>query len=357
MIQKARSLYKKLPEPLRRFRHTLQANCASVYWLCSNALFDTAKYARFSASLKKQHSQKNQRALLTFYYHKIEKGLALPSPKPGFGSSWIVSDFLPLLKSYLEKNGTDDVVGSCRKSLEEYVSFHAHHPEHGVETVQCVLEVLKGLPETDDSVGGGTRSIDVASLMKSWAVDFASFANARHSVRKFGDMPVEPRIIEKAVAVAQRAPSVCNRQSWRVYALVEKQAIQQALKLQSGNSGFGDKIPCLLLVTGDVSTMLFSYERNQVWIDGGLFSMALIYALQSMGLASCCLNLCLPWTVEKKLMALYQMPPDERPVMMIAVGHLPDHLLVAHSQRKPLGAVLTWADQAIRPDCSPRTTL
>jgi nitroreductase len=350
MIQKAHSLYKKLPEPLRRLRHTLRANCTSVYWLCSNALFDTAKYARFSASLKKQHSQKNHAALLTFYYHKIEKGLALPSPKPGFGSSWIVSDFLPLLKKYFQTNGADDVVGSCRRSLEEYVSFHAYHTGRGVETVQCVLEALKGLPETDHSVGGGTRSVDVESLMKSWAVDFASFANARHSIRNFSDTPVEPRIIEKAVAVAQRAPSVCNRQSWRVYALLKKEAIQQALKLQNGNAGFGEKIPCLLLVTGDVSTMLFSYERNQVWIDGGLFSMALIYALQSMGLASCCLNLCLPWNVEKKLAALYQMPQDERPIMMIAVGHLPDHLLVAHSQRQPLSAVLTWSDQTMRPD-------
>jgi len=342
---------------MRLNRYKLRANCASVYWLCANALFDTAKYARFSASLKKQRSQKNQRALLTFYYHKIEKGLALPSPKPGFGSSWIVSDFLPLLESYLKKNGADDVVGSCRKALEEYVSFHAHHAGARVETVQCVLEVLKGFPEPDHSVGGGTRSVDVQSLTRSWGVDFASFANARHSVRKFADMPVEPRLIEKAVAVAQRAPSVCNRQSWRVYALLEKEAIQQALKLQSGNSGFGEKIPCLLLVTGDVSTMLFSYERNQVWIDGGLFSMALIYALQSVGLASCCLNLCLPWNVEKRLAALYQMPPDERPIMMIAVGHLPDQLLVAHSQRKPLSAVLTWADQTMQPDCSLPSTL
>jgi len=76
-----------------------------------------------------------------------------------------------------------------------------------------------------------------------------------------------------------------------------------------------------------------------------------------VGLASCCLNLCLPWNVEKRLAALYQMPPDERPIMMIAVGHLPDQLLVAHSQRKPLSAVLTWADQTMQPDCSLPSTL
>jgi nitroreductase len=93
--------------------------------------------------------------------------------------------------------------------------------------------------------------------------------------------------------------------------------------------------------------MLFNYERNQLWIDGGLFSMALLYALQSLGLASCCLNLCIPWTVEKKLAKIYRLPASERPIMMIAVGYLPDSVLVAHSQRKPLNTVLTWSDPVV----------
>jgi nitroreductase len=193
-------------------------------------------------------------------------------------------------------------------------------------------------------VAGGVIEIRADHLKARWTIDFADFAAARHSVRVFSDKSVDRQDIQRAVVTAQRAPSVCNRQSWRVYALNDRGSIKQALAFQNGNTGFGDQIPCLLLVTGDTSTMIFTYERNQIWIDGGLFSMALLYALQSLGLATCCLNLCMPWSVEAKLARFYKLPDSERPIMMIAVGHLPDRLLVANSQRQPIDSVLTWAD-------------
>jgi nitroreductase len=343
-----RTLYRKLPQPVRRIRHDFQANCISLFWILTNAVFDTWKYAKFSRSLKKTSSKANDQALLTFYYHKIEKGMALPSPRHGFGSSWIVPNFLPLLETYSREYGDDDTVRTCRKALVAYLGFHAQpNSQQGEPTVRAIEAYLTNSPSGPSNCLGGVKEVSVKTLEANWAVDFERFAAARHSVRVFANKQVDPTLVERAVSTAQKAPSVCNRQAWRVYALSEAEAVKKALAFQNGNAGFGDQIPCLLLVTCDTSAMLFSYERNQIYIDGGLFSMTLVYALQSVGLASCCLNLCLPWTIEKRLARLYQIPDCERAIMMIAVGYLPERVFVAQSQRQALNSVLKWRDHEV----------
>ena len=336
------SLYKLLPEPVRRFRHEVKACCKTLYWIIANAFFDTLRFVQFSSVLHKGVSQNNERALLTFYYHRIEKALALPVPRPGFGSSWIAQDFLPILASYTRRHGFDHVALSCQGALRAYVRFHEQLPSNPNETVRAVVAALKEMPPVADCSRGGIEEVDMKNIQSFWNIDFESFANARHSVRNFSQESVSNGVIEKAVQIAQKAPSVCNRQGWHVYALMNRLDIRSALEFQNGNAGFRENIPCLLLVTGDNAAMLFENERNQIWIDAGLFSMALVYALQSLGLASCCLNLCLPFTEEKRLGEFCGIPKKERVVMMIAVGHPPERMLVACSARHPLSSVLTW---------------
>jgi nitroreductase len=88
--------------------------------------------------------------------------------------------------------------------------------------------------------------------------------------------------------------------------------------------------------------MMNSAERNEIWVDGGMFSMSLVYALHSLGLGTCCLNLCQNASEENRLRALVGITPHHSPVMMIAVGNIPETLSVAHSQRKLVKEVLTW---------------
>src|SRR3546814_1994141 len=66
--------------------------------------------------------------------------------------------------------------------------------------------------------------------------------------------------------------------------------IDRALSLQNGNRGFGHEIPCLLILCTDLSAFDTAGERYQHWIDGGMFSMSLVWALHALGYSSCCLN-------------------------------------------------------------------
>ena len=125
-----------------------------------------------------------------------------------------------------------------------------------------------------------------------------------------------------------------------MYVYLAEEDKKQVLSCQGGNAGFGETVKGVLVVTTDTSRFFSVGERNQCWIDGGLFSMSLVYALHSLGLGSCCLN----WSVEKdtdqKLRRITGIPQSEVVIMMIGVGHLPEKLVVARSMRKPLETIL-----------------
>ena len=80
-------------------------------------------------------------------------------------------------------------------------------------------------------------------------------------------------------------------------------------------------------------------ERNQCWIDGGLFAMSLVLGLHAQGLGTCFLNWSKSSPRDRAMRALLKLPPEEVIIVLVAVGHLPDTLEVARSARPPLDSV------------------
>lgn len=96
------------------------------------------------------------------------------------------------------------------------------------------------------------------------------------------------------------------------------------MSYQNGNSGFGHTVPALFVITSDMRIFEKSGERNQGWVDGGLFAMALVYALHALGLGACMLN----WSQD-----------HDQDDALRAAFEIPDDLLVAQSPRRPVGDV------------------
>jgi nitroreductase len=161
-------------------------------------------------------------------------------------------------------------------------------------------------------------------------------------VRQFSDTPVDDDLIENAVSMAIKTPSVCNRQTWKVYACSDQDQKNRLLKHQNGNRGFGPMAGQILIVTSDLNLFVGAAERNQSFIDGGLFSMSLIYALHSLGLGTCCLNWSVTMERDKALRHEAGIDDSESIIMLIAVGHLPDTLSVACSPRRKTEEVLKF---------------
>ena len=149
--------------------------------------------------------------------------------------------------------------------------------------------------------------------------------------------------------MAQWTPSVCNRQAWRVYCFHDPDAKRAVLAHQNGNAGFGHQASWVFVITCDVANFVSVGERNQAWVDGGMFAMSLLYAIHSLGLGACALN----WSKEKEDDRALRRTAgiDDRDViiMLAAVGHLPEKLRVAHSVRKDLNEVMIAADNLLAP--------
>jgi nitroreductase len=309
--------------------------------LIRNYYYDFRRFFQWSSvNYKVIDTQTKLRALITMDYHRLEKGLALKQPKTGFGSDVIerLSKYLP---DYINKYGIDETILITVNALQEYYDFNL---KNGLDTEivkKTIGEVKNQISNQDlDYKQGGTITVTRNSIWQSGKIDLKDFFNSRHSIREFSSQEVAMEEIEKAVKMAQKTPSVCNRQSCKVYMFSDEESKRKVLSYQNGNRGFGDQASKVLIVTSNLEHFTSIGERNQGWIDGGMFSMSLVYALHSLGLGTCCLNWSVTHYQDKLLKLEAGIPDSELVMMMIAVGHLPETLRVAQSPRKPLQEVL-----------------
>jgi nitroreductase len=147
-------------------------------------------------------------------------------------------------------------------------------------------------------------------------------------------------LVERAVTLAQKSPSVCNRQAWKVHVITAEDEKRKVLDLQNGSRGFGDQANKVLIVTVELGNFLTVGERNQGWVDGGMFAMSLVYALHSLGLGTCCLNWAVRHERDRQLKHEVDISNSESIIMMIAVGHLPDEFPVAQATRRNVKGML-----------------
>jgi nitroreductase len=118
--------------------------------------------------------------------------------------------------------------------------------------------------------------------------------------------------------------------------------MRAVLEHQNGNRGFGDTAQRILVVTCDYRAFASCTERNEAFVDGGMFAMSLVYALHALELGFCCLNLCQQNRTGRALRRVGNIPDHEALIMVIAVGHLPDALHVARSERRAVEDVLVF---------------
>lgn len=306
--------------------------------LKDNSREDYEKFKKYSFIYGDQKEQRHYEADLIFYYHKIEKGLALPRPRIGFGKKTI--DYLVnALDSYVTRYGWDEVSSISLDTLYEYYNFNLRNNLELTDLYKRIEALKETLPGKALTGVGGVTKVKKEDIDKS-NIDFKSFAYSRYSIRKFTEQPVDDQDIERAVEIAQKTPSVCNRQSAKVYSFKNEADKLKILQYQNGNAGFGHTASHVLIVSIDLKDFRGVIERNQSYIDGGMYAMSLIYALHSLGLGTCPLNLSITHETDKRIKKTTGISDSEVLITMIAVGHIPNELLVATSPRRASQEVL-----------------
>ncbi|WP_064605346.1 nitroreductase family protein [Photobacterium sp. J15] len=305
--------------------------------------FDCYRFVRFNTNNAYRLDNAKHEAIIRRRYHGIEKAFSLPNVRKGFGVN-NCSDLADELIIYYGNNGYNGLVESTLDVFNNYIDFHRDYNSKEVHLLTCklskVIESISEYKKRSDSLGGTIKVNHDSSLYSNKAFDFDTFCKSRYTVRDFSDDPVNQKIISKSIETAIKTPSVCNRQAWKVH-VFQGDAASHVLEYQNGSRGFKSHVDTVLLVTGLVSSFSNS-ERNQVFIDGGLFSMSLIYALHDNNLAVCALNTAYKVKAELALKNAIELPNNEVPIMMLAVGNYKKDYSVAKSYRKSLCEVAVY---------------
>ncbi len=193
--------------------------------------------------------------------------------------------------------------------------------------------------QNTQDISGGTFSVKREDVLTASQNNFFEFSLNRHSIRSF-EAPADVQKIKKAIELAQKCPSTCNIQPIRTYLLNDKEKVQAALALQRGNRGFSEKIHQLIVITAKLSLYDGIRERNQCFVDGGIFALSLAYSLHYYGIGSCMLNWASTTNEELSLQSLAGIPKTERIILILPVGIIPENNLIPVSKRRPLDDVL-----------------
>ncbi len=322
------------------FTHRWLRNVFFACRLLPNVWYDTHRYFVYSGINKSRQYRGEQAARIIMAYHQLEKGLSYAVPRPGFGKV-VVTRLLNAIEPFMAQYGLVEPASTAVGALQAYVAFNEAAGIDMAALKARIASVLdSGQGNLEACSEGGTISVSLAELDAKRQGGFKEFFNSRYSVRNFSGKPIPETDIAEAISIAQKTPSVCNRQAWKVHAYAKKEDMDGLLAIQSGSCGFGEQASVVLLVTCDLTRFVDVGERYQAWIDGGMFSMSVCLALHSLGYGTCCLN----WSKERgddiAVRKVANINPEEQIMMMIATGTLPDYFKVAYSARMPLNDVL-----------------
>lgn len=307
MIRRLKSL---LPEGLWK----LLRRITSPLRVYLEFAIDGRRYLKYSSPEDKIRAtlpKVNLNGLAIKEIHKVEKGLALKQPKRPFGLQ--VARKLGVLMNL--------------NVLDQVWQNEAHQARNA-------LDLWNSDGEADQLLSPPT-----SERLPFDRAEFHRLFESRRSVRQFDeDREVPHELLFNAARLAGLSPSVCNRQAWKVFYATTAQSKSMLRANQNGNLGFGE-IPVIALVVVDIRYFEGAGERNQGWIDGGIFSMSLCLALHGLGLATCMLNLSLPNSVFETIRSQMNLGPWDLPIMMVAVGYAPKEYRVARSTRKPISEI------------------
>ncbi|MGG5317320.1 nitroreductase family protein [Enterococcus sp. AZ072] len=272
-------------------------------------------YAKYDTKTEEQ-----LKGRIILYSHAIEKGLSREDTRLGFGKE-VINSLAEMLELYLKKDYSlnNSAYLNGLSVVKEYIGIHKKNNFDISAFLDKHTELVKVALNSEDNIGG-VKFVDNSAKMRNQNLNFELLANNRVSIRDYANEEVDIRKINHAIKIATKSPSVCNRQSSRIYVITNKEIIEDALKLQGGFNGY-ELPPALILVTVDNSYFVSVYERKQGYTDGGIFSMSLLYGLEFVGLAACALNTMFDEKKTKETKKLLSIPDSENLVMYISTGN------------------------------------
>lgn len=294
---------------------------------------DISRFSRTAAFSVFDDSYEQVVSRIMYNVHALEKGLARTRDlRLGFGVKALtnLNDALVVYRT----RGFDENAFAFIEGVSVIQRYKELHVKENFD-VAFLTDIFDPafLEPSVPTASAGTKIVRKADKERNREKPFYELAQGRSSVREFSGEPIDTEKVMNAIRNAERTPSVCNRQGWRVYWVEDQDLARQVLKHQRG-FGYPQMPEVLLTITVSNNTYLSPVERNQAFVDGGLFSMSVMYGLEYEGLAAVPLNAMMYYSDQKAVRKLLDIDDSEMISMFIAVGAFPDETVVPISDRK-----------------------
>lgn len=321
---------------------------ASFYYAVFNRSFDREHRAVLAGRMKHDQSQSSERtqisSVLRRGIHRLEKGI-LSQPRRDVFAVGYIRETVDLYERAVQsrENGAlvpDEELRWAHDVLEKYFSITGSHPR-----IDEQRERFRQLPSPTFETNGAPKRPYKRDLSVPPSVDYddlLELSKRRRSVRWFRQEPVPRESIRKAVDVASMSPSACNRQPFEFRVFDDPELVEEVASLPAGTKGFHHNFPAIVVLVGELRNYYGERDRHLIYIDASLAAMGFVYAAETLGLSTCCINWPDIEEYEQEADEVLGLEPDQRPVMFLAVGFPDPDGLVAYSQKKPNPQICTF---------------
>jgi nitroreductase len=315
---------------------------ASFYYAFFNRTFDrehrTVLAGRRAHSRSASGERTQTSSVLRRGIHRLEKGILSRPRRDLFALGYIRETFRFYERALgARTNGAivpEEELQWAHDVLEKYFEITANHPR-----IDPLRARFSDLPVPN---GGGRHAAPLRPYKRDLQVppsvdyeDLLELATRRRSVRWFRDEPVPREAIRKAVDVASLSPSACNRQPFEFRVFDDPELVERVGALPAGTKGFAHNFPAIIVLVGELRNYYGERDRHLIYIDASLAAMSFVFAAETLGLSTCCINWPDIEEYEQEADNVLGLEPDQRPVMFIAVGYPDPDGMVAYSQKKP----------------------
>ncbi|MGL1890216.1 MAG: nitroreductase family protein [Spirochaetaceae bacterium] len=243
--------------------------------------------------------------------HRLEKGLTYKILKSEFAESYIYETVKSL--DYGKNRFDEDTMNWGKAVLKLYFTKVTH-----TEVITKAYNHFKKIDQTFDN-----NFIPYSSIKRPESNitydDLFQLSLKRRSVRYFNEIEIDEKIIKKAYNIAKYSPSACNRQAFTFYFYNDKKVVKALSAIPGGVQGY--TLPSIIVIVGNYAGYFDERDINAPIIDASLTSMSFMYALETLGLSSVCINWPNLPNREKKIREVINLKPYEFVIMMLGVGY------------------------------------
>jgi len=258
--------------------------------------------------------------LLRRNIHRLEKGLIMRPRRPVFAADFI-DETVQIFAHAMHVSGgewnselvwAEDVLSDYFEAVDvtavKIASAYARYL--AIEKTTRVPVPQRAVPYERDLSSPPPVSFE----------NFMALSRRRRSVRWYEDRRVDRAAVGRALEAAAQSPSACNRQPFHFRIFDEPEMAQRVTAIAMGTKGFSQQVPAVAVVIGQLRAYPFERDRHIIYIDASLAAMSFMFALETMGLASCPINWPDQEPHETRIREVVPMDEDERVVMLIAFG-------------------------------------